>query len=81
MWHVRENRRYVYSLLVAKPVGMKPLTSSSHRWENNSRMDLQQVGWGGMDWMDVVQDRDRWLAILNVVMNMQVTPIEGNFTS
>ena len=44
-------------------------------------MDLQEVGWGGMDWMNLVQDTDRWLAFVNVVMNMQVSLIEGNFTS
>ena len=80
MWHVWETGD-MCSLLVGKPVGMKPLGRSWHRWEDNSRMDLQQVGWGGMDWVDVVQDRERWLAIVNVEMNMQVTPIEGNFTS
>jgi len=73
-------RRYVYSLLVGRPEGLKPLGRSWHRWEDNNKMDLQQVGWGGMDWMNLVQDRDRWLALVNVVLYMQLSPIEGNFT-
>jgi len=75
------HRRHMYSLLVGRPGGMKPLRRSWHRREDNSKMHLQEVGWGGMDWMNLVQDRDRWLAFVNVVMNMQVSPIEGNFTS
>jgi len=75
------DRRYVYSLLVGRPEGMKPFGSSWHRWEDNSKMDLQKVGWGGMGWTDLVQDRDRWLALVKVVMNRLVSPIEGNFIS
>ena len=75
------DRRYVYSLLVGSLEGMKPVGRSWHRWEDNSRMDLQEVGWGGMDWMNLVQDRDSWLALVNVVMNMQLSPTEENFTS
>ena len=51
------DRRYVYSLLVGRPEGIKPFGRSWHRWEDNSKMDLQKVGWGGMDWTDLVQDR------------------------
>ena len=76
MWHVWEN-----GICVGRPEGKKPLGRSWHRWEDNSRIDLQEVVWGGMDWMNVVRDRDRWLAIVNVVMNMQVSPVEGNFIS
>ena len=68
------DRRYVYSLLVGRLDGMKPLGRSWHRWEDNSRIDLQEVGWGNMDWMNMVQDRERWLALVNVVMNMQISP-------
>jgi hypothetical protein len=59
---------------------MKPLGRSWHRWEDNSKMDLQEVGWGNMDWLNLVQDRYRWPALVNVVMNMQISTIEGNFT-
>jgi len=75
------DRSYVYCLLVGRPEGMKPLGRSWHRWEDNSKMDLQEVGWGGMDWMKPVQGRDRWLALVNVAMSRQVSLVEGNFTS
>ena len=51
------DRRYVYCLLVGRPEGMKPFGRSWHRWEDNSKMDLQEVQWGGRDWMNLVQGR------------------------
>jgi hypothetical protein len=75
------DRRNVYILLIGRLEGMKPLGRSWHRWEDNSRMDLQEVGWGGTDCMNQVQDSDRWLALVNVVMNMQISPTGGYFTS
>jgi len=68
------DRRYVYSLLVGRPERMKPLGRSWHRWEDNSKMDLQEVGWGGTDCMNLVRDTDRRLPLVNVVMNMHVSP-------
>jgi len=53
-----------------KPEGERPLVRSRHRWEDNIEMDLQEVGWGGMDWVGLVQDRDRWWAVVKVVMNL-----------
>ena len=76
-----ERKEYVYRISVGRPEGKKPLGRSWHRWEDNSRIDLQEVVWGGMDWMNLVRDRDRWLALVNVVMNMQVSSVEGNFIS
>jgi len=64
--------RGVYSILMGKPDGKRPLGRSRHRWEDNIKMDLQEVGCGGMDWIGVVQDRDRWWALVNAVMNLQV---------
>ena len=55
-------RRGVYRVLVGKPEGKRQLGRSRHRWEDNIKMDLQEVGCGGMDWIDLVQDRDRWRA-------------------
>jgi hypothetical protein len=50
----------------------RPLGRPKRRWEDNIRMDLQEVGCGGMDWIGLAQDRDRWRAIVNVVMNLRV---------
>jgi len=58
--------------LVGKPEGKRPLGRSRRRWEDNIKMDLQEVGWWGMDWIDLAQDRDRWQALANAVMNLQV---------
>jgi hypothetical protein len=59
--------------LVGRPEGRRPLGRPRHRWEDSIKMDLQEVGWvGGMDWIDMTQDRDRWLALVNAVMNIRV---------
>jgi len=52
--------------------GKEPLGRPRHRWEDNIKMDLQEVGYGGMDWVELAQDRERWQALVNVVMNLQV---------
>jgi hypothetical protein len=62
----------VYRALVGKPEGKRPLGSLRHRCENNIKMDIQEVGCGGMDWIQVVQVRDRWWALVNAVMNLRV---------
>ena len=64
--------RGVYRVLVGKPEGKRPLGRHRHRWEDNIKMDLQEVGCGGMDWIELVQDRDKWQALVNAVMNLQV---------
>jgi hypothetical protein len=66
-----EGRR-AYRILVGRPEGRRPLGRLRCRWENNIKMDLQEVGWGSMDWIDMAQDRDRWRALVNAVMNLQV---------
>ena len=72
--HVARNgeRKGVYSVLLGTPEGKRPLGRSRRRWEDNIKMDLQEVGCGGMDWIDLVQDTDRWRALVNVVMNLRV---------
>jgi len=66
-------RRGVYRVLVGKPEGERPLGRPRCRWEGNIKMDLQEVGCGGMDWIELAQDRDRWRALVNAVMNLGVT--------
>jgi hypothetical protein len=61
----------LYRVLVGKSEGKKPLGRPRCRWENNIRMDLQEVGCGGMDWIGVARGRDRWRAIVNAVMNFR----------
>ena len=65
-------RRDVYRVLVGKPEGKRPLGRPMRRWEDNIKMDLQKVGCGGMDWIELAQDRDRWLVFVNAVMNLRV---------
>jgi len=64
-------RRGAYRILEQKPDGKKPLGSPRHRWED-IKINLQEVGWRGMDWIDPAQDRDRWWVLVNVVMNLWV---------
>ena len=59
-------------VLVGKPVDKRPLGRPRCRWEDNIKMDLQEVGCGGMDWIELAQDRKRWWALVNAVMNLQV---------
>jgi len=58
--------------LVGKPEGKRPLGRPRRRWEDNIKMDLKEMGCGGMDWIKMAQDRDRWRAFVNAVMNLQV---------
>jgi hypothetical protein len=64
--------RHVYRVLVGKPEGKRPLGRPRLIWEDNIKMDLQKVGSEGMDLIDVAQDRDRWRALVNAVMNFRV---------
>jgi hypothetical protein len=64
--------RCIYMVLVEKPEGKRPLGRPRRRWENNIKMDLQEVGCGGMDFIELAKDRDRWRALVNVVMNIRV---------
>ena len=66
-----EEGRGVHRVLVGKPEGKRPLEGPRRRWEDNIKMDLREVGEGG-DWMELAQDRDRWRALVNTVMNFRV---------
>ena len=57
---------------MGKPEGKRPLGRIRRRWEDNIKMDFQEVGFGGMDWIELVQDRDRWQALVDEVMNLRV---------
>jgi len=59
-------------VLVGKPEGKRPLGIPRHRWEVKSKMDLPELGHGGMDWIDLAQDRDRWWDLVEAVMNLKV---------
>jgi hypothetical protein len=57
---------------VGKPEGRRPLGRPRRRWEDNTKMDLREVVWGGVDWIDVAQNRDRWRAVVYTVMKIRV---------
>jgi hypothetical protein len=66
------DKRHAYRIFVGKPGGKRPLERPGCRWLNNIKMDIGEIGWGGMDWMDLAQDRDQWRALVDTVMNLQV---------
>ena len=76
MAHMVEGRG-VHSVLVGKPEGTRPLGRPRHRWEDNIKMDLQEVGGGCGDWMELAQDRDRWRALVSKVMKLRVPKMRG----
>jgi hypothetical protein len=64
-----EKKRTAYRIMVGKPEGKRLLGRPECRWEDNIRMDLGEIGWGGMDWIDLAQDRDQWRDLVNTVLN------------
>ena len=73
--------RGVYRVLVGKPEGKRPLGRPRRRWDDNIRMDLQEVGLGYEDWIRLAQDRDRWRALVSAVRNLRVPHNAGNFST
>jgi len=69
--------RGVNRVLVGKPEGKRPLGRPRRRWEDNIKMDVQEVGWGCEDWMEMAHYRDRWRALVSTVMNLRVPKIRG----
>jgi hypothetical protein len=65
-------KRNAYRLLVGKSGGKRPLGRPRRRWVDNIRMDLEEVGWGDVDWIGLAQDRNRWRAVVNSVLNLRV---------
>jgi hypothetical protein len=69
---INVNVRNAYRILVGKPEGKRPLGRPRRRWVDNIKMDLREVGGDGREWIDLAQDRDRWRAYVNAVMNLRV---------
>jgi len=65
-------RRGLYKVLVGKPEGKRPFGRPKRRWEDNIKIDIQKAGCGGMEWVHLAGDRDRWRALVNAVMNLRV---------
>jgi hypothetical protein len=65
-------KRNACRILVGKPEGKRPLEGPRRRWVDNIKMDLWENGWGGMDWIDLAQDRDKWRALVNTVMKLRI---------
>jgi hypothetical protein len=65
-------RRNAYRILVGNPEGKRPLGKPRRRWMDNIKMDLREIRWDGMDWIDLAQDRDQWRALVNVIMNLRL---------
>jgi hypothetical protein len=67
-----EEKSNAYRILMGKPEGKRPLGQLRRRWVDNIKMDLGEIGWDGIDWIDLAHDRDQWMALVNMVMNLQV---------
>jgi hypothetical protein len=65
-------KRNAYRILVGKPEGKRPLGRLRRRWVENIKIDLREIGWDGMDWIDLAQDRYKWRALVNTVMKLRV---------
>jgi hypothetical protein len=73
-WHVARigEAKNAYRILVGKPEGKRPLQRPRRRWVDRIKMDLREVGWDGMEWIELAQDRDQWRALVNTVINLRV---------
>jgi hypothetical protein len=64
--------RGAYNIVIGKPEGRRPLGRPRHRWEDNIKMDIREIGFGDVDWIHLAQDRDKWRALVNTVMSLRV---------
>jgi hypothetical protein len=71
--------RGAYRVLLGRYEGKKALGRPGHKWDDNIKIYLQEVGWGGVDWINLAQDKGRWGDIVNAVMNLRAAPSAGNF--
>jgi hypothetical protein len=78
---IGEEKRNAYRILVGKPEEKRPLGRPRRRWVDNIKMELTEIGWDGVDSVDVVQEREQWRALVNTVMNLRVTLNAGKFSS
>jgi hypothetical protein len=74
-------KRNAYRILVGNPERKRPLGRPRRRWVDNIKMDLREIGWDGMDWIDLAQDRDQWRALVNAVVNLRLPQNVGKFFS
>jgi hypothetical protein len=65
-------KRNAYRIFMGNPEGKRPLGRPRRRWEDNIKTDLREIGWNGMDWIDLAQDRDQWRALVNAIMKLRV---------
>jgi hypothetical protein len=71
-YSMNEEKRNAYRILVGKPEGKRPLGRTKHKWVDNIKIDLREIVWDVMYWIDLAQDRDQWRALVNTVMNLRV---------
>jgi hypothetical protein len=71
----------VYRILVGKLEEKRPLGRQRRRWVDNNKMDLREIDWDCLDWIDLAQDREQWMALVKTVMNLRVPKIAGKFLS
>jgi hypothetical protein len=64
-------KRNAYKIFVGKPEGKRPLGRARRRWVDGIKMDLREIGWAGVDWIGLAQDRNQWRALVNTVMNLR----------
>jgi hypothetical protein len=74
-------KRNSYRILVGKPEGKRPLERPRRSWVNDIKMDRREIGWNGVDWIDLAQDMDQWKALVNTVMKLRVSQNGGKFFS
>jgi hypothetical protein len=67
-----DEMRNAYNIFIGKPEGKRPSGRPKSRWDGNIRMDLRKIGWQGVDWIQLDQERDQWQALVNMVMNLRV---------
>jgi hypothetical protein len=74
-------KRNAYRILVGKPEGKRPLGRQRRRWVDNVKIDLREIKWDGIDWIDLAQDSDQWRTPVNTIMNLRVPKDVGKFLS